>query len=219
LALPSVALAYELYLPLVTAGFGFGIDATRLVYDGLVVFSIHLAFAVILGAVTLAVLGFRPLTLFGYSLGAVIGMLCVIMFIGFGGIGAVYGAKIGLPTPVPTSTPTITPTATETPTPVPPTPTFTTTSTSTPTRTPTSTPTPTATPVFVVVRSTDGARIRTEPGGTTIGFIADNTVVILLPDSQNEFEGVSWVKVLLPDGKEGWIWQSLIENITPTPTP
>jgi hypothetical protein len=219
LALPSVALAYELYLPLVTSGFGFGIGATRLVFDGLVVFAVHLAFAVILGAVTLAILGFRPLTLFGYTLGAVIGMVCIIMFIGMSGIGAVYGAKIGLPTPVPTSTPTFTPTATETPTPVPPTPTSTSTFTPTASSTPTKTPTPTPTPIFVVVRSPDGARIRVEPGGNTSGFIADNTVLVLQPDSQNEVDGINWVKVMLPDGKQGWILQSLIENITPTPTP
>ncbi len=219
LALPSVALTYELYLPLVTAGFGFGIGATRLVFDGLVVFAVHLAFAVILGALTLAILGFRPLTLFGYTLGAVIGMLCVIMFIGISGFGAVYGAKIGLPTPIPSSTPTVTPTATETPTPVPPTPTFTATFTPTATSTPTKTATPTATPVFVVVRSPDGARFRVEPGGSTAGFIADNTVLVLLPDSQIETDGATWVAVLLPDGQQGWILLSLIENITPTPTP
>jgi len=68
-ALTSVALAYELYLPLVVAGLGLGTGIPYLFPDGLVVFAMHLAWAVLLGALALAILGFRPLTLFGYTLG------------------------------------------------------------------------------------------------------------------------------------------------------
>ncbi len=69
MAFPSVALAYELYLPLVTAGFGLGARIPHLWPDGLVVFTLHLAWSILLGAITLVILGFRPLTLFGYTLG------------------------------------------------------------------------------------------------------------------------------------------------------
>ncbi len=219
LALPSVALAYELYLPLVTAGFGLGIGAMSLMYDGLVVFLVHLAWAALLGAITLAILGFRPLTLFGYTLGAVIIMVCIILLIGMSGVGMVFSKKIALPTPVPSATPTLTATATHTSTPVPPTSTFTPTSTHTPTLTSTSTPTLTPTPILLLVQSEEGARIRSVPGGRTSGFIADNTIVIMVPDSLTEEEGVEWVEIIIPDGTRGWILQSLVNSITPTPTP
>ena len=224
LALPSVALAYELYLPLATAGFGLGIGATRLVYDGLVVFAVYLAWAALLGAITLAILGFRPLTLFGYTLGAALALLCIILSIGISGVGAVFGANIGLPTPIPTSTPTLTPTSTHTPTPIPSatiTPTFTPTATHTPTLTPTYTPTPTPTPILAVVfiSSPDGARIRTEPGGKTTGFLANDTIVIVIPEMIKEEDGVEWVQIIAPGGEQGWIVRSLINLITPTVTP
>lgn len=44
-ALPSVILAYELYLPLVSAGFGLSSGVPDLFPDGLVVFAMHLAWA------------------------------------------------------------------------------------------------------------------------------------------------------------------------------
>ncbi|HWQ84774.1 MAG TPA: DUF389 domain-containing protein, partial [Anaerolineales bacterium] len=59
--LASVGLAYELYLPLVAAGIGFGSGVPHLWPDGLVVFAVHLAWATLLGAITLGILGFRPL--------------------------------------------------------------------------------------------------------------------------------------------------------------
>lgn len=219
LALPSVALAYELYLPLVTAGFGLGIGALGLIYDGMVIFAVHLAWAALLSAFTLGVMGFRPLTLFGYTLGATVIMVCIILMIGIGGFGAIFSSDIALPTPIPTDTPTLTPTATNTSTPVPPTATSTRTPTFTPTLTASSTPTSTATPVLVLIQSDNGARIRSEPAGTTSGFIADSTLVILVPGSRTEVEGVEWVEVIIPDGTRGWILESLIFSVTPTPTP
>ena len=62
-ALPSVLLAYELYLPLAIAGLGLGSGVPHLWPDGLVIYAINLAWGALLGAVTLAILGFRPLTL------------------------------------------------------------------------------------------------------------------------------------------------------------
>lgn len=219
-ALPSVALAYELYLPLTVAGFGLGSGIPHLWPDGLVIFALHLAWSALLGAITLAIMGFRPLTLFGYTLGGVVALLGVILLIGISGAGAVVGAHVGLPTPVPTSTPTLTATPTQTPTPVPPTPTFTPTATLTPTLTPTPTYTPTATPILAAIRTdlSEGVRIRVEPGGDTIGFVANDTLIILLPETV-ELDGVFWVHAITPDGTQGWIVQSLVVRVTATPPP
>jgi uncharacterized membrane protein len=217
---PSVALAYELYLPLAVAGLGLGLRLPNLWPDGLVVFTIHLTWSALLSVLTLAVLGFRPLTLFGYTLGSAVALLSVILLLGISSFGAAMTAQVGFPTPTPTLTPTRTPTPTLTPTPIPPTATLTPTVTPSPTLTPTRTPTPTATPIFAYVDtgSAEGARIRAEPGGETIGFISNGTLVILLPETR-EVAGELWVRVVAPEGIEGWIVQSLVALVTPTPTP
>ncbi len=219
-AAPSVALAYSLYLPLATAGFGLGARIPHLWPDGLVVFTIYLAWCALLCVLTFAILGFRPLTLFGYTLGGVVTLLVIIFLIGGGGAGAVFSARFALPTPIPSPTPTLTTTPTRTPTPIPPTATLTPTVTPSPTLTPTRTLTPTATPVFAIVQSgtTDGARMRAEPGGATIGVLANGVTIIVLPETE-ELEGVVWARIIAPDGTEGWIVQSLIVQITATSSP
>jgi hypothetical protein len=217
---PSIALAYGLYLPLASAGLGLGSRTPFLWPDGLVIFAVHLAWCILLGALTLAMLGFRPLTLFGYTLGGAVILLGVVLLIGLSGAGAVISARIGLPTLTPTLTSTLTLTPTQTSTPVPPTATLTPTLTVTPTLSPTATLTPTPTPILAVVRtdSQEGVRFRVDPGGTTIGFLRNNTLVIVLPDTV-EKDGVVWAHILTPDGTEGWIVQALLSMVTATPSP
>lgn len=216
--LASVALAYELYLPLVAAGIGLGSGVPHLWPDGLVVFVVHLAWAILLGALTLGVLGFRPLTLFGYTFGAVVSLIGIILLIGISGAGAAFGAQIALPTPIPSATPTTTPTFTVTPSPIPPTATLTPTLTPTPTLAPTDTLTPTPTPVLALIRTSDGqgALVRSEPGGLVIGSYLDGVMIQVLPDRFENEAGV-WVKVLGPDGTQGWMLQRLLVTATPAP--
>lgn len=216
--LPSVALAYTLYLPLVIAGFGLSSGLPHLWPDGLVVFAIHLAWSALLGALTLAILGFRPLTLFGYTLGGVVTLLGVILLIGLSGAGAVVGGQVALPTQTPTVTFTVTPTATRTPTPVPPTLTSTATTTFTATVPPTETPTPSPTPVFARIQTADGlgAVLRSEPGGVILRSYFDGTLMQVLPEPV-ELNGVIWVRVIAPDGAEGWMVQGLLATATPSP--
>lgn len=219
-AVPSVALAFELYLPLAAAGFGLGSGVPHLWPDGLVVFAVHLAWAALLGALTLAILGFRPLTLFGYTLGGAVTLLGVILLIGISGAGAAFGAQIGLPTPIPSATPSPTATLTLTPTPVPPTATLTPSITPTPTLTPTITPSPTPTPVLAVVQANEGggAFIRAEPGGQILGSRINGTLMSIFPEVV-EKDGVIWVRVIAPDGTEGWMNLSILATATPVPSP
>jgi hypothetical protein len=221
-ALPGVALAYGLYLPLVAAGFGFGSGVPYLWPDGLVVFAVHLAWSALLGAVTLAILGFRPLTLFGYTLGGVVALLGIILLIGISGAGAVFGAQMALPTPIPSATPTVTLTVTPTLTPVPPTATPTLTLTPTSTSTPTRTPTPTATPVLAMIEvgEAGAAHIRQEPGfqSPSLALLENGAVVEVLPEIEVDPAGSSWAHVRIQDGTEGWILQTLlIPAATATP--
>jgi len=219
-AMPSAALAYELYIPLVAAGFGLGSGVPHLFPDGLAVFVLHLAWGALLGSLTLAVMGFRPLTLFGYTFGGALTLFGVILLIGLLGAGTVLGTGMGLPTPTPTLTPTHTPTPTITPTPAPPTLTPTPTITPSITPSPTLTLTPTPTPDYGLVSGggSEGVRIRREPGGETIGFLPVDELVILLPET-SQLDGVEWVRVRTSTGLEGWMVRALILQVTITPTP
>jgi hypothetical protein len=221
-AIPSVALAYELYLPLAAAGFGLAAGSPHLWPDGLVVFAVYLAWSALTGAIVLAVLGFRPLTLFGYTLGGVVTLLGVILIIGISGAGAVFGGNIALPTPLPTPTRTMTPTVTPSPTPIPPTATFTPTYTLAPTSTKTNTPIPSPTAMFALVAATgsDGVFLRADPGGAILKSYVNGTLVQLLPETKQQ-DGTTWVHVIAPDGQEGWVMQSLLSTppTTPTSTP
>jgi len=219
-ALPSAALAYQLFVPLVVAGFGLGSGIPHLWPDGLIVFVLHLSWSALLGAITLALMGFRPPTLFGYTLGGAVTLSGLILLIGLFGAGAVVGTGMGLPTPTPSLTPTLTRTATLTLTPVPPTATLTPTLTPSLTLTPTPTLTLTPTPVLGIVRvgGSEGARLRAEPNGETIGFLTNNELVIILPEIE-VVNGVSWARIETTTGLQGWIVQALLSSVPPTSTP
>jgi hypothetical protein len=223
-ALPSVALAYGLYLPISAAGLGFGSGEAFLFPDGLVVFAQYLSVAVLAAALTFILLGFRPLTLFGYTVGAVVLLFGIVVLIGVSGAGASFGAQIALPTQTPSLTPS--PTLTVTPTPVPPTtqpPTATASQTMTPslTASPTRTLTPSPTPILALVDAEvgGGAYLRSEPGfsAPTITLLQNGTPVQVLPEDPIEEEGGIWIHVRTFDGEEGWILQILLLTATPAP--
>jgi MFS family permease len=228
-AAPSVALAYSIYLPLTVAGFGLVSGAPHLWPDGLVLYAVHLAWAALLGALTLAVLGFRPMTFFGYTLGGAVALLCVILLIGFGAFSAVLGA-FGTPVAIPTYTPTLTFTVTPTPvpptataTPVPPTATPTLTPTPTLTSTPTFTVSPTPIPVYALVDTSveaGGAYLRADPGfdgKAILPVLPNGTLLLVLPDSV-EKDGYTWLHVIVvADNRVGWILNNLITVATPEP--
>lgn len=223
-ALPSVALAYGLYLPISAAGIGLGSGVPFLFPDGLVVFAQYLAGAVLIAAITFVVLGFRPMTLFGYTVGAVVLLLGIVILIGVSGAGASFGAQIALPTYTPTITPTQTMTMTPTRTPtIAPSPTATVTPTSTPTltSTPTQTVTPTPTPVVALISAGEGggAHLRAEPGFTaeSITLLENGTPVQVMPDEPVEEGGGIWIRVRTVQGDEGWILQILLVTATPSP--
>jgi uncharacterized membrane protein len=225
-AAPSVALAYTLFLPVVVAGIGLGSGIPHLFPDGLVVFAIHLAWGVVLGAVVLAILGFRPMSIFGYSLGGAVTLILVALVVGVGAFSATlgwFGSPLAVATYTPTPTATLTPvppTPTITSTPVPPTLTPTITLTPTLSPTPTQTFTPTPVPVYARIAPEEGGLIRQAPGfDAPILYpgIVQGTLVQLLGESQ-EVKGFTWVHVrVVEDEREGWMLQSLLDIATPEP--
>jgi len=230
--LPSVALAYGLYVPLAVAGFGVLAQGNptqipQVNYfwpDGLLVFVLHFAVAGILGAFVLGLLGYRPPTLFGYTLWGALALLLIVALVGVTSIGVAIGGQVGVPTFTPSPTSTYTPTPSQTPTPAPPTATATFTLTPSPvpptlTYTPSPVPpTSTAAPVFAVVSAEGdtGARIRATPQGDTLTVLANGTTVQVL-EPPLDVNGETWLHVLTSDGIEGWMLSLVLTIATPAP--
>jgi len=229
-AVASVALSYEIFLPLSVAGLGLGSGIPHLWPDGLVVFAVHLALAFLVGAITLVLIGFRPLTMFGFTLGGAVLLGILIILLGLSGVGAAFWGQVAIPTPIPsaTSTPTLTPSPTttpsSTPTPLPPTPTLPPSETPSLTPTPSDTPVPSPTPVYAIVNALEeygGGFIRSSPElynpDTIIVSVLNGTLVEVLSDKPEVVDGYEWLLVRLPDGTEGWMLQSILLAATPAP--
>ena len=115
--LPSVLVAYELFMPLSASAFGIGNGIGDLWPYGALVFIVHLAWATVFGLITLAILRFRPLSGLGYifALGVFsVTVLIVFWLINPGGTRPLAPAPT-LALPAATQTPlpsvTISPTA------------------------------------------------------------------------------------------------------------
>lgn len=214
----SVGMAYQFFIPIAAAGYGLGAGEPHLFPDGLVVLAVHLTWTILFSSLALAVLGCRPLSLFGYTFGGAVALLGVVVIIGLGSVGAVFGAQVALPTSTPTITPTVTLTPTITVTPIPPTATSTQAPTATITRSPVPSPTLTATPVYALVHSPEGGgvKMREQPGFNSLPITTflNGTLMIILPDTE-EIDGYLWMRVRAPDGREGWILQNLLVGATP----
>ncbi len=211
--LPSAAAAYELLLPLVAAELGFFRSDPELLQGALLTLGLHLSWAVAVGLATLVLMGFRPLTGSGRSLGAAIGMIGILGIVSAAGLGTSVLAALPTPTPTPTATPTPThtPTATLTPTATP-----TATATASATQTPTVTPTLTATPPSALVLGTglQGAIIRDAPGGIPVDLVSENERLLVLEGPQ-VVDQQEWWLVRKEDGTEGWLVGRYLATLTP----
>jgi hypothetical protein len=217
--IPSVLLAYGLFLPLTAGGFGLGSGIPHLWTDGLVLFSIHLTWALILGIITLGIMGFKPYVVFGYSIGGVIIMILMIISMGVGGATAVIGGNISLPTYTNSPAPTLTPTQTQTPTPVPPTQTPSPTNTIQPSNTATSPPTLTPTKIQAIIDvlpEFGGAILRDEPNGKIITYLPIGALVELTGKTELDEANYNWSEVYSIENDEiGWILSNLAVTATP----
>lgn len=214
----SVALAYELYLPLGVAGFGLASGVVGFWPDGLIVFAVYLALTALIGTVILAFYRLRPLNLFGYTLGSTFALAGLTAAIVASGLGTAVTTHVAMPPLTPTITPTITPTHTLTATPLPPTRTLTPTNTLIPTNTPTMTASPVPTPVWARINAKEGggAVIRTEPSfsAEVITSLSNGMLVKILPEEKTK-EGVIWAHILTTSDIEAWIVRSLLRTATP----
>lgn len=215
--LPSVAVAYELVLPLGATALGLALGTPNLWQDALLTFGVHLTWAIVVGLGTLVVLGFRPLTGASHSLAAAIVLMGIVALAGAFGLGISVLASLPTPTPTPTITPTPsnTPTASMTST-VTPTPTVTPSPTATPTSTSTGTPLP---PLAIVFRTGDlGGFLRDAPRGEIIGFVEEGDTLSVIGGPE-EISGGFWWLVRTEEGQEGWLLGVLLATLTPSTNP
>jgi len=222
--LPSVVVAYELFMPLSASGFGAGNGVGDLWPHGALAFVVHLAWATIFGLITLAVLRFRPLSVLGYLFAGIVsvGMLLTLFWLTGAPQPVEPGGQEGLPFTTPTSGPlpsetplasappsatSVEPEATETES-TPEAISASTGGTITPvpltlyvtlpaTETRTSTPEPEPTPIYAVIRAREGggAYIRKDPGGNVLATL-ENGAIVQIMDGTQEFNGITWIHIL-----------------------
>lgn len=230
-AIASAAIVYELYLPIGAAGFAISSGMDSVVWLGAMgVFLLHLLWAILIGTVTFALMGIRPLNPGGYILAVLYGAVALMMLVSVGRMPSLSVPVVSTEMPtismtLPTSTPSAaTPTlqSAETPRVDTATPTPGRTNTLVFTRTPTLTITPVPTPVLALIAASEGggALIREKPGFDTkvIKSLLNGTLVEILPEPFLA-GNVEWVRIRAKDGMEGWIVRDLIRTATPVPTP
>jgi hypothetical protein len=214
--LPSMMLAYGLFMPLSAAGFGLGIGEAQLWQNGVQVFLLHLALATIVGGIVLINLRFKPMKAGGYILTFLIGLVCLAALVFFTGLvttvrDGIIATRRSAPTPTATLVPpTRTPTSTLTPT-------------ATSTFTPSSTAEPSATleptPAYSVITSPSGggACLRPLPATEPCTALTNGIIVQVLPEIQS-VNGTEWVHVLWND-IDGWVLTTVLTATTSTPIP
>lgn len=224
----SVPLAYEIYVPVAVAGFGLTSSYADFFPKALYTALVNIAWVILVGTITLAVLKMRPFRLFGYALtAAIIGAALYGLY-----ITSALGSAVQLQMePFVTRTPKIVASVTDAnPTKTLPaaTPEFTPSSSVTPqltntlapTRTPTLTITPKPTPVWAKVYSATytGVLVRKTPGfdGAYLTSVENDSLIQVLPEVEL-VDGVYWAHVLLEDGRDGWMVRSLLITATPVP--
>ena len=205
-------------------------------------FFVHLAWATILGLLTLCLLRFYPTSFGGFLFTGLVTIALITLIVIYTNFGHWVMIKMGLapsaPEPISIVESTITPLAipsgtsspeSERETPVIAAPSITASRTprpsSTPatlpaTETPTSTVTAEPTPIIAVIRASEGggAFIREQPGGQALITLANGATVTIIPDDFQDVNGVIWIHVFasIDDRRvEGWILQSLLQTATP----
>lgn len=238
----NVALAYSFYLPLIAAGFAFGLGLKNEFITAGITFLLMFLIALVLGVVVLLLYKIRPA-------GIKNALVLIVFFAIIVGGAIVYyqlfqnpempGITSNANEMVTATNETISTMDTDTSNTIDPSPTVKLiTSTPTvqntqefsgiPTETifidPTNTATITLTPlpeiIWAEVRSPegDGANIRSGPGFSSniIKTVLNGTAVQVL-DEVEVIDGVTWIHIRFIDGVDGWIVRNLIVSATPEP--
>lgn len=209
----SVALAYEVYIPIGVAGFGLASKMPQFFMPALRTAGINILLVILIGTIVLAFLRLRPFTFFGYLLTGLLVAGAAIALIMSSALKTELTVDF---TPAAfSSTPTLmnsSPlTLTETPKPatatVPIPANATPTNTLVPTRTPTVTNTPKPPETWATINIEGGVYARQAPCyddtqcPKIIPAIPNNTPVQVLGTNPEK----TWAQILMDDGSKGWI--------------
>ena len=210
----SVALAYEVYLPVGVAGFGLTSGMSNFLNGALRMAGVNILLVIMLGTLVLIFFRLRPATFFGYLLTAVmLGAAAYGLYMSSAvrtalqpQISPASVTKPVLNTDVPFTAPSSTP--------QPPAGMLSSTPTNTlvPTRTPTVTNTPRPPDVFATINEPQGVYIRQNPCTKddecpkVIPAVADKTPVRVLARTEDG----QWFQVETGDGLQGWILGSYL---------
>jgi hypothetical protein len=223
----SVALAYELYLPLGIAGFALLFPEIGAWQTALGVFAVRLFAAVLVSGLVFFLSGVRPYARWRYVPSALVALaLAGGLALGTGrpswGLDAPFAS---LPTSAPPPLAQETPRPSLTPTPLPslsptpsPSPTPAATATPAPSITPRFVPTPTPTTVWARVNTPQGIVVRASPSfeAPITQTLANGTLVQIvggpLPNEQ-----ALWIQIRLSNGSTGWTISTLLQTATPAP--
>jgi MFS family permease len=219
--LPSIMLAYGLFLPLSGGGVGLGLGVQSIWPNGALVFLAHLALSILVGVFTLAALRFKPMKVSGYLLPFFLGVLSLATLFYLTGLAQVIRQGItatrrSVPTPISLVLPSVTPTSTQTQIPSP-TPTL-----ITPSETPTVSATPEPTPSYAIISAPQkfgGAVVRSEPAvGLWITTLVNGSLVQVLPETES-VNGAVWARIRTANNEEGWVLQDVLKATSITPLP
>jgi uncharacterized membrane protein len=209
----SVALAYEVYIPIGVAGFGLASKMPQFFLPALRTAGINILLVILIGAIVLAFLKLRPFTFFGYLLTAILLGATAYTLIMSSAIKTELSNDSSLSAVSATPTLKNPGVAQYTETPKPPTATVpipanaTSTNTLVPTRTPTITNTPKPVAVWATINEPLGVYLREGPCvddvrcpkiALPIGY--ERPVQVLSFSEDNK-----WAQVRVEDGREGWI--------------
>ena len=224
--LPSVLVAYELFMPLSASGFGVGNGIGDLWPYGVLVFVVHLTWATIFGLITLAVFRFRPLSGAGYifTFGVSTVVVLTVFWLMSSPAASPVDPTTGIPLPTntqtleplpdetasPTAHPSVTstllrPTATESTPEASPTVSD---ETVTPvpltldvtlpvTETRTSTPVPEPTPVYAFIRAREGGGAYVrKEPGGNVLATLDNGAIVQVLPDTQDYNGILWFHIV-----------------------
>ncbi|MFZ5858264.1 MAG: DUF389 domain-containing protein [Chloroflexota bacterium] len=244
--LPSVVLAYSLYLPVSAAGFGLGARLDGVWPQAALVALVHFSWATLFAILTLLFMRFRPRSFGGFifSLLIIVAILAaLITWMGFGGAApnlvngtppqpALSGVEGSALDATKTTRPTVTVSGSPSPEPNPspsvillPSPSATASATLTesvadiPAETLPPSITVVPTPVFAKINSPEGggARVRSSPGGDYL-FTLNNGYIVTVLGETMDVGGVIWVKILVDrNGEKTEGW--IIQSLLATATP
>lgn len=245
--IPSLMLAYEIFLPVSAAGFGLGSGISGLWPDAGFVLLVHLMLSLIVSLMVFFYMGFRPMEARGYILTAIMAVLALFVLSGFAGLGNLINmngnpaistatqniiatatraqdtATISFTQTLPATTPSSTPlpaSATR------PAVTATQRATSTLVPSPESTLVPTPFYGKVQASSSDGVLVRIKPGNnaTIVGSAQNGYLVEILNDTPIIADKAAWIHVKIEIKAQnriidGWVLRELILTATPSFSP